>query len=126
MVKSLLTVVGLALALVGVGLYISSPAVSENDAIRQATRVTTGADGQKMYTVSSGEVHGALQQSQETNARRADKRQTGGVLALSGVVLLLLGMGGQLMSSKGTTAEQQAGQVSSEAAPSASPDEPSA
>ncbi|MBT3288473.1 MAG: hypothetical protein HN904_17150 [Victivallales bacterium] len=92
MTQSLLIVVGLALLLVGGGMSVTSRPISEDEAIQGAAGMTTGSDGQQMYTITGAEAHSALSQRQETNSSNASRKQLGGVLAASGVVLLLAGL----------------------------------
>lgn len=105
MTRNIFTGLGAALLLVGSGLYITSPAISENDAVQRTARVTTGADGQKMYTVTGAEVHDALHRRQEANSGRANNRRIGGVLAVSGVALLLAGTAVRIASTGNTKTE---------------------
>lgn len=100
MTKSLFIVVGSALLLVGAGLYLTSRPLSENDAIQQAARTTIGDNGQRMYTITDGEIRGALQRRQSTNASRESKQQVGAALAIPGVILLAIGLAGTLAANK--------------------------
>lgn len=85
-------VVGLTLLLIGSVLYITSPSISENEAIQDAVRVTRGDDGQKMYTITGAEIHNAAHRRNSINADRANRRQIGVILAVPGVILLIVGI----------------------------------
>ena len=92
MTKSILTVFGLALLLIGGTLYVTSPAISENDAIQSASRLTKAPNGEAMYEITDVEIRGAYHQRASTNAARANKRQIGAVLAIPGASLLIVGL----------------------------------
>lgn len=85
-------VVGLTLLLIGSILYITSPSISEDEAIQRAARITSRDDGQKMCTITGAEIHNAAHQRSLMNADRANKRQIGVVLAVPGAILLFVGI----------------------------------
>jgi hypothetical protein len=104
MTKSLFIVLGVALLLVGGGLYVGSAPVSEDDAIQRAARVTKGPDGKKTYSINDAEIRAAMRQRQVGNAAKENTKGIGVVLALSGAVLGVLGL---LMPATGKSADQK-------------------
>ena len=106
MTKSMFIVVGLALLLVGAGLYLANPPISEDDAIQGAARTTRGDHGQQMYTITDGEIRTALRQRQEANAGRGDKRQIGAVLAIPGAILVVIGLATATAAQERSDAQQ--------------------
>lgn len=106
MARNMLVVIGLVLLLVGGGLYVMHPAISENDAIQRAARTTRGADGQRIYTMTSGEIRSAMQHRQTMNADREGKRQIGLALAVPGGILALLGLATGIAASKPPQVQQ--------------------
>ena len=92
------SVVGLALALVGGLMFITSRPVSEDESVQQAARITVGPNGEKMHAITGAELHQAAQQRQTANAARAGKRQMGIILGISGVVLLFAAIAAGLLA----------------------------
>lgn len=88
--KSILTVPGLALLVVGLSLFIANPTISRRQALQRVVTFTTEPDGRTRYSGTKADIEEALEQRRVINTSRIVKLQLGAALSMLGTVLLSL------------------------------------